>query len=357
VEQKRAAVDETAGGVQTAKPETPKPNAPRAIEPTTSSVAARLADDYAHPPPPRRVALPVVLFLLTCLSTFLVGAVGWRPDLLILGVGQAANELTTHWQQGLWLGGFQAAWSRLNLDVVRGLTYMAAVMGILVTHEMGHFLVTLRYKVPASLPFFLPVPFIPLGTLGAVIAMQNSRCDRRQLFDLGIAGPLAGLVVAVPVLYFGIRQLDPAAAAVPMTVLPLKDPLLIRWMVEALRPECLRPDGLSVALSNPLLMAGWVGALVTGLNMIPVSQLDGGHVAYGLLGRRAHGLARMLVVAAIVAILVFEAYMWVAMFVLVLFLGIHHPATANDYVPLGKPRRALGYASLAIPILCFPPMT
>ncbi len=324
-------------------------------EPTTASVAAVLAADYVHPARRRRVALPVVLFLLTCLSTFLVGAAGWRPDLLVMRTARAVDVLGLAWAQGHGLGALGAVYRSLQLDVLRGLVFMAAAMGILLTHEMGHFLATLKYKIPASLPFFLPVPIIPFGTLGAVIAMQNSRADRRQLFDLGIAGPLAGLVVALPVLILGIRHLD--AGVVPGSEPTLSNPLLICWMIEALRPDVVSPESLSLGRFNPLLMAGWLGILVTGLNMVPLSQLDGGHVAYGLLGRRAHTLARLLVVAAIITILVFEAYIWVPMFALVVLLGIHHPPTADDFVPLGWPRRILGYASLVLPVLCFPPMT
>ena len=313
------------------------------------------AYDYAAAPRRRRVVLPVVLFVATCLSTFWTGAVDWHPERQAGCVQRAAAQFQLHWQRGESGTAVWQAAAALVPNWQRGLVYMLAVMGILLTHEMGHFLMALRYHVPASLPFFIPVPVLPFGTMGAVIGLDGLKADRREMFDLGIAGPLAGLAVALPVICLGILQLNPAAH--PGSGIPFFSPLILRLMIGWLRPDFPTPEILYMSEFNPLLMAGWVGMLVTGLNMVPLSQLDGGHVAYALLGRhRAHTLARVLVVAAIVSILLWEAYIWVVMLTLVIFMGIHHPPTADDRVPLGWPRRVLGYASLAIPILCFPPM-
>ena len=296
---------------------------------------ARLAGDYSHSPYRRRIVLPVVLLLATCGSTFWAGTVYWEPIKHMGSFAQMGREILANWQPGL--------------------IYMTAVMAILLTHEMGHFLMALRHRIPASLPFFLPVPFFPFGTMGAVIAMQGSRANRRQMFDLGLAGPLAGLAIAVPIAWIGIQQLDPSPHS--GGGFPLHHPLIFTLLIDLLRPDLPSDTVLGMNQFNPLLMAGWVGMLVTGLNMLPISQLDGGHVAYALLGRRrAHLLARGLVIAAITAILIWELYAFVVMLVLVILLGIHHPPTADDHVKLGWPRHAIGWASLAIPILCFPPM-
>ena len=166
----------------------------------------------------------------------------------------------------------------------QGLLYMGVVLGILLMHEMGHFLMTLRHRIPASLPYFIPLPIVPFGTLGAVIGMEGSKANRRELFDMGVAGPLAGLAVTLPVLWIGIRQLGPAAP-VPGD-LCFHNPLLIQYLIAWLRPDYPTPAVLCLNQFNAFLMAGWVGVLVTGLNMLPVSQFDGGHVAYALLGRR-----------------------------------------------------------------------
>ena len=127
-------------------------------------------------------------------------------------------------------------------------------------------------------------------------------------------------------------------------------------MIAWLRPDYPTPAVLYLNQFNPFLMAGWVGLLITGLNMLPVSQLDGGHVAYALLGRRAHVLARGLVVAAIVFMVVSDTYFWILMFLLVILLGADHPPTADDGCRPGWLRQAIGWAALLIPILCFPPL-
>jgi membrane-associated protease RseP (regulator of RpoE activity) len=281
-------------------------------------------------PRPRRVVLPVVLFLATCLSTFLAGALDWNP-LEHLENNQAERVIAAKWTQGL--------------------IYMAAVIGILLTHEMGHFLQTVRYHVPASLPYFIPVPMLLTGTMGAVIGMEGSRADRKQLFDIGLSGPIAGLVVSLPIIWFGIKQ----AAVVPITgEIQLGDPLIFKLLAGFLRDDL--SAGVILDKNHPLLMAGWVGMLITGLNMMPISQLDGGHVIYGLFGRKANLLARAFLIAAILFVVLGQHYNWTVMLVLVILLGVDHPPTRDDNVRLGPLRTAMGLASLAIPVLCFTPV-
>ena len=278
----------------------------------------------------RRVVLPLVLFAATCVSTFLAGSLDFNPG-YYLESAQADRVITANW-----------------LD---GLIYMAAVIGILLCHEMGHFLQTLRYHVPASLPYFIPVPILMTGTMGAVIGMEGSRANRKQLFDIGISGPLAGLVVALPIIWFGIKT---ATVIPPDAEFQLGDPLIFKLLASYLRPDL--PQGALLDKNNALLMAGWVGMLITGLNMLPISQLDGGHVIYGLFGRRSYLVARAFLVAAIAVIVVGELYNWTVMLVLVIMLGVDHPPTSDDDVPLGFWRTALGLLSLGIPVLCFTPV-
>ncbi len=278
----------------------------------------------------RRVLLPAILFVATCGSTFWVGTTNWLQ--IFSDPAYSSAGILDLWRQGL--------------------IYMVAVMGILLAHEMGHFLVALRNGIPASLPFFIPVPIFPFGTMGAVIGMQGSRADRRQLFDLGLAGPLAGLVVCIGVLWIGVSQLAPSAT--DGRGITFHHPLLLQIMIAGLRPELQNSTTLGVGQFNPWLMAGWVGLLVTGLNMLPISQLDGGHVSYALLGRRAHILARTLLILAILSVIVAQQYNWVLMLVLVILLGTDHPRTADDTAKLGRARTMIGWSSLAIPVLCFP---
>jgi membrane-associated protease RseP (regulator of RpoE activity) len=275
---------------------------------------------------PPRARLQGLLYLLTCLTTFAAGAVGWQP--LLLGVDDAgiAEAVTGHW--------------------ARGLLYMAAVMAVLTAHEAGHFIAATRHGIPATLPFFIPMPILLTGTLGAVIGMEGSRADRRQLFDIAVAGPLAGLVVAVPLLALGLWW-GTADGTNPFALAPFAV-----WLQSLLRPD-LAP-GTTVA-PNPLFMAGWVGLLVTGLNMIPVSQLDGGHICYAVFGRRGNWVARAALITAILAVVISGRLNWVALVVIVTFLGVDHPPIREERVPLGPLRTALGLAMFAIPVLTFMP--
>ncbi|MFM8281926.1 MAG: site-2 protease family protein [Planctomycetaceae bacterium] len=275
---------------------------------------------------PRRVSrLPLLLFILTCLTTFAAGAVGWQP--LLLGVDEGiADDVARHWP--------------------RGLAYMAAVMAVLTAHEAGHFIAARLHGIPATLPFFLPMPVLLTGTLGAVIGMEGSRADRRQLFDIALAGPIAGLVVAVPLLAAGMAA-GTADASNPFALAPLAG-----WIQGLVRPDL--PAGTTVA-PNALFMAGWMGLLVTGLNMLPVSQLDGGHVCRAVFGPRGNWVARGTLLAAIATVVVLGRFNWVAMVVLVTLLGVDHPPIRDEWRPLGGVRTTLGLASFLIPVLTFMP--
>ncbi len=285
--------------------------------------------------PRRRVVLPILLFIATSLSTFWVGATNWRPQ-SVDWTTSVQQVVVNHWQQGL--------------------TYMGAVLAILLTHEMGHFLQTVRYGIPASYPLCIPVPFSLIGTMGAVISMDGMRANRKQIFDIGVAGPLAGLVVAAPILFFGVKQLDLGTPAAPNDI-QLYNPVIVRWMIEWMHPQwAANASWVSVSQLNPFFMAGWVGMLITGLNMMPVSQLDGGHTIYALFGRDAYKIARAFIIVAIayVVLNLEQAAIWTPMLILVILLGIHHPPTADDTVELDDFRWLLGVASMSIPILCFP---
>ncbi len=289
----------------------------------------------------RRIRLPLILFIATCLSTYFVGAAYWRPTEHMTSWPQIFATMSGNWQQGL--------------------TYMGAVLAILLTHEMGHFLMTLRHRIPASYPLCIPVPFNPIGTMGAVIGMEGFKANRREIFDIGIAGPLAGLVVAIPLLWIGVGKLDLRTEPLPGEV-QLNSPIMVKWMIEAQHAEVLkvtgpqRADWIGISQVNAFFMAGWVGLLVTGLNMLPISQLDGGHTIYGLFGRDALTFARGFLVVAItyVVINLEQAAVWTPMLILVILMGVDHPPSSDDEVELDNARWVLGAASLIIPILCFP---
>ena len=221
----------------------------------------------------RRARVPVVLFLLTCLSTWFAGATRWMPLTYLwecLG-----------WQNQFWgdvlvpTPTFQLTFMELRQVLYahwfEGLVYMVGVQAILFSHEMGHFLYAIYYRVRCTLPFFIPLPIAPTGTMGAVIAMEGHKANRRQIFDIGIAGPIAGLCLAVPILWIGVRGLNLEAPAGGGFALDL--PLAIRWLVDAVHPGKLgETNHIWLSQANAWFIAGWFGFIMTALNMLPVSQ-------------------------------------------------------------------------------------
>ncbi|MBM80635.1 MAG: site-2 protease family protein [Planctomycetaceae bacterium] len=245
-------------------------------------------------------------------------------------------------------------WDRVNptpesLQLKAGFTYAGCVMLILLFHEFGHYLQARRYGVPATLPIFIPMPNL-FGTMGAVIVQQSGIADRKALFDIAISGPLAGLVIAIPCCYLGIQdtrvmELDPKGTV-------FGDPLIIQWLVQFRHGPL--PENHDVII-NPVLFAGWVGIFVTALNLIPVGQLDGGHILYTLIGKRAHVVALLLVVSAISAMIYYKEITYLLMLGLLCLMGTRHPPTADDSVPLGSWRIILGWLTLAFIVIGFTP--
>jgi membrane-associated protease RseP (regulator of RpoE activity) len=280
----------------------------------------------------RRVWLPAALFVATCLSTLLAGS----RDVL-LGFDWAT--------QGLAAG--------LGHALVQGLLYAVPLMTILIFHEMGHFLQARRYGVPASYPYFIPMPVSPIGTFGAVIAMGARMGHRRALFDIGITGPLAGLVPTLVFCVVGL-QLSEIGPVVRVPGEPiLGAPPLFAYIAD----QMLGPRGPGEAVHlHPMAFAGWVGLLITSINLFPVGQLDGGHVLYALLRERAHRVASLLMLAAIAAVIYYGLWIWTLMLALLMMMGPAHPPTADDDEPLGLGRHALGWATLAFLPLGFTPV-
>jgi membrane-associated protease RseP (regulator of RpoE activity) len=242
-----------------------------------------------------------------------------------------------------------------------GLELAVALLAILVSHEMGHYVACRIYRVDATLPFFIPALWLPLGglgfwapipfmgTFGAVIQIKERFPDRKALFDIGIAGPLAGFAVCLPVLYLGLRQAHPVPDD-PSLGLTFAEPLAFR-LAESLftRPT---PAGMTLAI-GPLGLAAWFGLLVTALNLMPVGQLDGGHVLYALFRGHARRLSRLAWWACLALVLVSPS--WIIWTVFLFFLGRDHPATVDDGTPLGGARVAVSLIGLGVLVLCFMP--
>jgi membrane-associated protease RseP (regulator of RpoE activity) len=241
--------------------------------------------------------------------------------------------------------------------VARGLPYAAAVLLILGGHEMGHYVACRLYRVPASLPYFIPgPPLIGFGTFGAVIRIRGLVPHRRALFDIGLAGPLAGFVLTVPVLAAGVLRASLADTPGEPGSLVLGRTLLARLLILLLRPEAA--DASLVV--GPLYVAGWLGTLVTALNLFPVGQLDGGHVLYAL-STRAHGLVSRGVAAAMVGLaawawLAEASPVWFAWTVVLLLLRDRHPPVLHALRPPGPGRTALALVGLIVFALCFSPV-
>ncbi len=289
---------------------------------------------------PRLTRIAILLAILTFISTFWAGVTNWAPNNALLDGLQFQSLLPLRViLLANWYGGLQ---------------FSLALMGILAAHEFGHYVLTLYYRVPSTPPLFIPFPVSPIGTCGAVIAMQGGEADRREIFDIGLAGPIAGLLVAIPLLFLALWYPQPMDYA-PYKLMNIGHPLLIQWFAQWLVPDQAEHyTSMLNTESSPLLMAVWVGLLVTGLNMMPVGQFDGGHVAFGLLGPSS----RWLGIAALVGALLYMTYFRVAMFSLMLLLallmGPRHPPSRDDSRQLGWPRQIIGWLSLALPVLCIP---
>lgn len=289
----------------------------------------------------KMILLAWVLAIATIGSTFFAAVAAWSPQTLIAESAYYQSMLPVR-------QAFLANWSH-------GLQFALGLMLILVSHELGHYLMTLKYGVPSTPPLFIPFPlYSPFGTMGAVIMMQSGTADRKQIFDIGLAGPLAGLVVAIPLIAYGILHPSPVPFA-PEGVMRMGQPLVIQWMAAVISPETSSQyQMIANNQATPFLMAGWVGLLVTGINMMPLGQLDGGHVTFGLLGSRSIIVARAAFLAALSFMIYKQAMVFALMMILVLVMGLRHPPSSDDSKSLGLVRTIIGWCSLVIPILCVP---
>jgi membrane-associated protease RseP (regulator of RpoE activity) len=243
------------------------------------------------------------------------------------------------------LAGYTNALSLVQAGYLRsavggGLAFSLSLMLILATHEMGHKILSIRRGVDASLPYFIPM-IPPLGTMGAVIITRTPAPNRDALMDVAAAGPLAGFLAAIPVLIVGVSRsfvISPAG----FEGINLPDPLILQWLIRAI----LAPADGMVVLGHPILFAGWIGLLVTSLNLLPAGMLDGGHVSRSLLGPRLHtALSAVAIVAAFLL-----GYRVMALLILIL-MGRRHPGPLDDVSPVSPGRILLGLILLGIFIL------
>jgi hypothetical protein len=234
--------------------------------------------------------------------------------------------------------------------IVPGLLYSIPVMIILLAHEFGHFLQCVRYRLPATPPFFIPLPFPPLGTMGAVILQDPRIPNRKVLFDIAVSGPLAGLCVAIPLMFYALSYAK--VTATPPGMYTFGDPLIFRWVAEWYHGTI--PPGYDVQVDG-VGIAVWVGIFVTALNLMPIGQLDGGHILYCLLGKRAHLLALFLAIFAGTYMVINQNFQYALLLALIAAMGIFHPPTLNDHIELGWFRKTVGWLTMLFLIVGFTP--
>lgn len=237
--------------------------------------------------------------------------------------------------------------------LVGGWAYSATILAILGCHELGHYVACRYYDVDASLPFFLPVPITLTGTLGAFIRIREPIPYKRWLFDIGIAGPIAGFLVALPALVIGIAM-SHVAPLRGESGLFLGEPLLLKavsWIFWGSMPDT------QTLVLHPVAFAAWFGLLATALNLFPVGQLDGGHISYAVLGRRSTYVTVAMIGVAIV--LSYRSASWIVWTIVVtgmLFaFGVRHPPVLDEDVPLDASRKILAVVAAVIFALCFTP--
>jgi Zn-dependent protease len=296
-----------------------------------------------------------ILFFATLLSTFMVGS-GYAP--VEYFVVESSLELQHDIQRRILQEAFRTDTAPISIGqyletrCYEGLRYSIPLMFILLCHEMGHYLVALRNRVPASLPYFIPLPLPPLGTMGAVILQGRGVANRRQMFDIAVCGPLAGLFATIPILMYGIQTSEFREIVPTLGSMDLGEPLILQWMIAWFHGPV--PAGSDFAL-NGYAMAGWVGVFVTALNLIPVGQLDGGHILYTLVGKRAHFVAWFVIIGGSVAMWLSGTMSYILILILLLLTGVKHPPTADDATSLGWFRQCVGWTTLAFLIIGFTP--
>ena len=283
-----------------------------------------------------RVWLHVLLLVLTIVTTTLVGVehyLAFRADYLPNQVPLRASLI--------WYGFF----------------YSATILAILGCHEMGHYFACRYYDVDASLPFFLPLPLLslPTGTLGAFIRIREPIPTKRKLFDIGFAGPIAGFLVAVPALFIGISMSHVARVPANFTGLELGEPLLFKLASRLVWGAI--PEGYSLNM-HPIAFGAWFGLLATALNLVPAWQLDGGHIAYAVLGRRSTYVTLSMVACAVT--LSFFSSSWIVWTILLIVMlgvfGPRHPPTHDEREPLDRARTVLAIVALVMFVLSFTPV-
>ena len=305
--------------------------------PAESSDAPRV---YVMPASPRPVPVTrhVVLFVLTFITTTLIGSEFYASYATGAGTASTIPSFTSLLLHGMW--------------------YSGGVLAILGTHEFGHYFACRYYGIDASLPYFLPIwlgPIFTPGTLGAVIRIRQPITTKREFFDVGIAGPIAGFVVLVPILIIGMSFSNVVTLPPDFKGYDFGEPLLFKLISRLFFGSI--PHGQTVNL-HPAGWAAWFGLLATALNLCPISQLDGGHISYAVFGRVSSTIT-LVVIGCLIGLTIYSGsyLVWTGLVLLMLrVMGRHHPRTPDENEPLDPARLWLAGFAAAMMILCFTPV-
>ncbi len=278
---------------------------------------------------PRRWWLNVLLFLLTLLTT------------TVFGFGLVQSFSSGHLFEIDWVVNGYARLAHADPGMWRGLYFSVPLLLILLAHESGHYVASCRWRVDASLPYFLPSPLL-FGTFGAFIRIRAPIYTRKALFDIGVSGPIAGAVVLAPFLVAGVWMSKVAHGAVDNGTLTFGAPIILR-LIERLRFPGVSPADIAL---HPMAMAAWAGLLATAINLLPIGQSDGGHILYAILGERWHRLVSHAVTGVLVLLGFLYAAWWIWA-ILMFFFGRHHPLI-YDRTPITGRRLALGIAAMIL---------
>ncbi|MBI5641943.1 MAG: site-2 protease family protein [Deltaproteobacteria bacterium] len=271
-----------------------------------------------------KILLPSVLFVITIITTVTAGA-----------LYQGADILHSPW------------------DIAKGIPFSISLILILGTHELGHFIASRRHGVSTTLPVFIPGPPLPpmIGTFGAVIKIKSPITTKSALVDIGASGPLSGFAVALIVTAIGL-ELSTVMLVTPSTeVLALGSSLIFKFLTYI--TVGTMPEGYDVML-HPVAFAGWIGMFVTAMNLLPIGQLDGGHIVYALIGRK-HRLFSMAMIAILVVLGIFNWTGWFIWAALISVIGMWHPPIEDEYSPMDGKRKAVTAAAIIVFILTFMP--
>lgn len=287
-------------------------------------------------PKPRHWWLNAVLFVATFFSVLLAGTE--------MAIGEIANGDRALAQPYV---------DNLLFELWRGLPYALAILLILGAHELGHYFAARHHKIAVTLPYFIPAPFIGLiGTFGAFIQLREPMRNRKVLLDVGAAGPLIGLIVALPILFIGLAT----SQVLPIPpIASMEGNSLLYALAKILVFGQFLPSGGMDVFINQLAQAGWTGLLVTGLNLIPIGQLDGGHILYSLIGERARLLFYPLIGAMLLLVLT-GSQAWVFWLILLFMFGRIYAAPLDMITPLDTRRKVIAIIGLIVFVITFVPV-